>query len=169
MTRRRALLMLAVLLGPAACKEDKAEAPPARAVTEDAIGQFCGMALAEHPGPKGQIFVQGKADPLWFATVRELFAFLRLPEYPKNIAAMYVTDMAQAADWSRPEPGPWMDAKRAFYVVGSRRRSGMDTDELVPFGTDAAARGFAAEHGGRVFAYADVPLEAVFPVTEERS
>lgn len=164
-----AFSMVALLLGLGACKEERAEAPPARAVTAEAVGEFCGMALAEHPGPKGQIFVQGRPDPFWFASVRELFAFTHLPEYPKNITAIYVTDMAQAPDWSRPQPGPWMDAKHAFYVVGSQRRSGMDTDELVPFGTEAAARRFAAENGGRVVRYADVPVEAVFPVAEERS
>ena len=169
MKRRAALAMLGLLLGLAACKEEKAEAPSARSITAETVGEFCGMALVEHPGPKGQIFVQGRKDPFWFATVRELFAFMRLPEYPKNIVAMYVTDMAQAEDWSRPQPGPWTEAKQAFYVIGSRRRSGMDTDELVPFGTEGAARRFAGENGGRVVPYADVPLEAVFPAPEDRS
>lgn len=168
MRRGLALAMLALALGLGACKEEKAEAPRARDVTAEAVGEFCGMSLAEHPGPKGQIFVQGRKDPFWFATVRELFAFMRLPEYPKNVAAMYVTDMGAADDWSRPQPGPWMDAKQAFYVVGSRRRSGMDTDEFVPFASEQAARRFAAETGGRVMRFGDVPLDAVFPTAEER-
>jgi copper chaperone NosL len=167
-TRLVALVLIVGMLGLAACKEEKAEAPPPRGIPADAVGQFCGMTLSEHPGPKGQIFVRSKPDPLWFASVRELFAFTMLPEYPKDVVALYVTDMADARDWDQPQPGPWIDAKRAVYVIGSRRRSGMDTDELVPFGNQASAQRFAAEQGGHAVSYADVPQDAVFPSQDER-
>ena len=50
-----------------------------------------------------------------------------------------------------------------MYVIGSRHRTGMDTDEAVPFGDPAAARQFAAENGGRVVSYQDMPHDYVFP------
>jgi copper chaperone NosL len=50
------------------------------------------MTLGEHPGPKGQIFVRDRAEPYWFATVRETVAFTLLPEMPKGIVAIYVSD-----------------------------------------------------------------------------
>jgi hypothetical protein len=37
------------------------------------------------------------------------------------------------------------------------------TDEAVPFGDPAAARQFAAENGGRVVSYQDMPHDYVFP------
>jgi copper chaperone NosL len=164
------LLAAALLFGLAACgEEQKAEAPPPQEVTEDAVGQFCGMDLVEHPGPKGQIFVRGEPEPLWFATVRELFAFTMLPEMPKDVAAIYVNDMARATSWDQPEPGTWMEAEKGFYVIGSRQRSGMNTDELVPFGDEAAARAFAAEQGGTIVRFDEMPEDAVFPGTEGTS
>jgi copper chaperone NosL len=162
------LLAAALLLGLAACgEEQKAEAPPPQEVTAEATGQFCGMALVEHPGPKGQIFVQGEPEPLWFATVRELFAFTMLPEMPKDVAAIYVTDMARVRNWDQPEPGTWMEAEKSFYVIGSEQRSGMGTDELVPFGNEAAAQAFAAEHGGTIVRFDEMPADAVFPGAED--
>jgi len=121
------------------------------------------MILAEHAGPKGQILVRDKKDPYWFASVRDTIAFTRLPEMPKNIVATYVSDMARARNWDQPEPGTWIEAGKAWYVVGSRRRSGMNTDEAVPFGDQAAAVRFAAQDGGRAVRLADIPNSYVFP------
>ena len=45
----------------------------------DAIGYYCNMTVANHPGPKGQAFVAGKDAPLWFSSVRDTLAFTRLP------------------------------------------------------------------------------------------
>ena len=98
------------------------------------------MAVTEHPGPKGQLFLRGQDKPLWFASVRDTFAFTMLPEMPKNIAAIYVNDMGRVRNWARPEPATWVEARSAVYVIGSRHRTGMDTDEAVPFG-DATVRG----------------------------
>jgi copper chaperone NosL len=121
------------------------------------------MALAEHAGPKGQVFVRDQARPFWFASVRDTIAFLRLPEMPKNVAVVYVNDMGRARNWQQPEAGTWVDARQAVYVIGSRRRSGMDAEEAVPFGDRAAAQRFAAANGGRVVAFGDIPDDYVFP------
>ena len=162
----RAVLLLAALLlaGPVACKQKQdAALPKPQEMSADAQAQFCGMSLAEHPGPKGQLFVRGQDKPFWFASVRDTFAFTMLPEMPKTIAAIYVNDMGRAHDWAAPEPGTWVEARSAVYVIGSRRRAGMDTDEAVPFADPAAARQFAAENGGRVVSYADMPRDYIFP------
>jgi NosL len=94
-----ALAVLALLL--AGCgKSDHEAAPPAPLeISESGPAQFCGMALGEHAGPKGQIFLRDQAKPLWFASVRDAFAFLLLPEMPKDIAVIYVNDMARANNW----------------------------------------------------------------------
>ncbi|MGA2792475.1 MAG: nitrous oxide reductase accessory protein NosL [Roseiarcus sp.] len=161
------ILVLLVLVLLAACKQDDstAESPRPREVTDAATAQFCGMALTEHAGPKAQIFVRGLPAPYWFATVRDAFAFAMLPEMPKAISAIYVSDMARAKDWDQPEPGLWVEAHQASFVIGSRRRSGMNTDEAIPFGDAAAARGFAEANGGRVVSFADVPKDYVLTAT----
>lgn len=164
MKRRALLLGLAAL---AACRKKAAAAPPPpREMSDESVAQFCGMLLSEHTGPKAQIFIRDLPDPYWFATVRDAIAFTLLPEMPKAIVAFYVNDMARARDWDHPEPGTWVEAHAARYVIGSRRRSGMDTDEAIPFGTDAAARQFAAANGGRVVTFAEMPRDYILSSTQ---
>ena len=141
MNRRKLLLGLLAASLLASCKRQAAEnTPTPRDVTDASVAQFCGMSLSEHAGPKAQIFIRGLPDPYWFATIRDAFAFLMLPETPKAVAAVFVSDMARARNWDQPEPGLWVEANSASFVIGSRRRSGMNTDEAIPFGTAAAAR-----------------------------
>jgi len=161
--RAIAALLAVLLLAGCGEREAKTEAPAPREVSEAAIGPYCGMSLAEHPGPKGQVFVRGMSDPFWFSSVRDAFAFTLLPEEPKDIAAIYVNDMGRATNWEQPEPGTWVDARKAFYVIGSGRQGGMGGDEAVPFGEDSAARAFAAQHGGRVVAFAEMPRSYILP------
>jgi copper chaperone NosL len=164
MKRIPAFLMAALLAGlVTGCNEQNLAAPAPQEITEGVQAEFCGMALTEHPGPKGQLFLRGQDKPLWFASVRDTFAFTMLPEMPKNIAAIYVSDMGRARNWTRPEPGTWVEARSAVYVVGSRHRAGMNTDEAVPFGDPAAARQFATENGGRVVSYQNMPHDYIFP------
>lgn len=158
---RRAALLFAALLAVTALsgcgknEEQAAAPPPPRAVTDDAIAQFCNMAVKEHAGPKGQIFVKSRKDPYWFASVRDAFAFTMLPEEPKDIVAIYVNDMTNAADWSHP--GPWIDARKAVYVIGSKMRGGMGEAEAVPFADAAGAKSFMAEHGGKMVRFDEMP------------
>jgi len=135
--------------------------PSPNEVFAEATGYYCGMLLADHDGPKGQIHLAGRSAPLWFSSVRDTIAFLRLPEEPRDIAAVYVNDMARAADWTRPEPGAWVDAREAWYVIGSDRAGGMGAPEAIPFSRDAAAQDFVARHGGRLARLDDIPDDYV--------
>jgi copper chaperone NosL len=161
---RLAVLLACLALLAAGCDDnDKAaaKAPPPVALTAEAIGHFCGMALAEHPGPKGQILLRGASRPVWFTSARDTVAFTYLDEESKAISAIYVTDMGKAADWDHPGPDDWVEARRAWFVLGSNRRGGMGAEEAVPFSDRAAADRFAAEHGGRVLRLADLPRDWV--------
>ncbi|MDR3461630.1 MAG: nitrous oxide reductase accessory protein NosL [Beijerinckiaceae bacterium] len=164
--RRREVLLGLIFL--AACKRDDgvAELPPPREVTDSASAQFCGMALTEHAGPKAQIFVRGLTDPYWFASVRDAFAFILLPEMPKAISAVYVSDMARAKNWNQPEPGTWVEAHQAYFVIGSRRRGGMGTGEAIPFSNAAAARRFVDANGGRTIRFAEMPNDYILTATQ---
>ncbi len=160
----RALLLAALALASAipGCDDRKEAALPApQEVTADSIAQFCNMNLDEHPGPKGQIFVKSDSKPFWFASVHDVFAFLMLKDTPKDVMAIYVNDMAKATSWEKPEPGTWVDAHRAFYVIGSRKKSGMNEDEAVPFSDRGAAERFADANGGRIVGFADMPRDYI--------
>ena len=167
MRRLASVILGAALLLLAACgEEQQAAAPPPHEVTGDAIGHYCGMALVEHPGPKGQAILKGRDEPVWFSSARDTIAFTRLPDEPKDIAAIYVTDMAKAKNWDHPERGTWVDARRAWYVIGSARKGGMGGDEAVPFGQELTARQFAETHGGQVVAFDAVPEDYILGDTE---
>ena len=148
-------------LGLAACGDDDAAAapPPPAALTREAVGHFCGMTLVEHAGPKGQVLLRGTDQPIWFSSARDAIAFTHLAEEPKAIRAIYVSDMGKAQDWDDPGATNWVDARRAFFVLGSDRRGGMGAEEAVPFSDRAAAQRFVAEHGGRVLAFTEVPRD----------
>lgn len=150
---------LAVLLLLVACDRSAPAAPPPAAVevSDDATGYYCGMLLADHEGPKGQIHLASRSAPIWFSSVRDTIAFLRLPEEAKDVAAVYVNDMGRAKRWDQPEAGTWVDARAAWFVVDSSMRGGMGAPEAVPFATQAAADTFRARHGGRVVRLDDIP------------
>ncbi len=165
LARGLALLILATgaAIGLAACDDaaKRAAVPSPREPGPEAVGYYCGMTVADHAGPKGQILLEGREEPLWFSSARDALAFTRLPEESKAIAAIYVTDMAVARDWEQPEAGSWVEAREAVFVVGSERRGGMGALETVPFSDRAAAERFQEEHGGRLFSFENVPESAV--------
>lgn len=168
--RLRSVWTIVALLAVAGCGEEKKAAapPPPAALTAEAVGHYCNMTLIDHPGPKGQIFVAGRDQPYWFSSARDAIAFTLLPEEPKDIRAIYVTDMAKAKSWDDPGPQSWINAREAFYVLDSARRGGMGQQEAVPFSRRDAAEDFARANGGKVAAFADVPRDYVLGGEEEQ-
>lgn len=163
MTRLLAIGLAAALLALSGCNEKKAaEMPKPHALTAEAIGHYCGMNVLEHPGPKGQIILESRIDPVWFSSARDTIAFTLLPEEPKDIAAIYVSDMGVAPSWAEPGADNWTDAKTATFVIGSDAAGGMGGDEVVPFADKAKAEAFVAAHGGRTVAFDAIPPETVF-------
>ena len=160
MTRLAFLLMATFAL--AGCTPKTAGPPPPPfALTSQATGHYCGMNLLEHKGPKGQIILASQAEPIWFSSARDAFSFTMLPDEPKDIRAVYVSDMAKAQSWDDPGATNWVDAHKAFFVIDSTRQGGMGAPETVPFSDRAAAEKFAAEYSGRVVTFAAVPQDYV--------
>lgn len=151
-----ALLAVVFLTG---CNQDAANSviPPPVALNSDAMGVFCGMNVLEHPGPKGQIITASRIDPFWFTSVRDTVAFTLMPDEPRDIRAIYVSDMARALSWDDPGATNWIDARKAFFVILSRQQGGMGAADAVPFGNRAAAAAFAATNGGRVVTFTEIP------------
>ena len=162
-----ALLVAATLVG---CGEKQAaQLPPPRAMTAEAIGHYCGMNLLEHPGPKAQILVRSLIEPVWFSTARDAIAFTMLPDEPKDIAAIYVSDMAKAESWDKPGADNWIEARKAVFVIGSGIAGGMGGEETVPFSDRSAAEKFVAKNGGRIVAFTDVPRDYVIGSASDKS
>lgn len=159
------VVALAAMLLLAGCgDEPKSVAKPAPVVPDrEAVTYFGHMILLDHQGPKAQIMlksaVKAGTGPLWFPSVRDAVAFTKLPGEPKDIAAIYVTDMAKAESWD--DPKEWIDPEKAVYVIESDRRGGMGAPETVPFSERITAEAFAQDHGGRIVAWTDIPEDYV--------
>ena len=166
--RRLALTAAIVALALAGCDQrEAAELPPPVVMTQDAIGHYCRMNLLEHPGPKGQIIVKSLIEPVWFSSARDAIAFTMLPDEPKDIRAIYVSDMGKALSWDKPGADNWIEARKALFVIGSRVKGGMGSEEAVPFSDHAAAEAFVSKNGGRIVSFAEVPREYVLGSGEQ--
>lgn len=153
-------LACAALLNSIGCEKQPGIATPEpHTLTRDASGYYCLMTVVYHKGPKGQIILSdGKVN--WFTSVRDTIAFTLLPEEPKNIAAIYVNDMSQA-NWDNPGEDNWIDARSAWYVIGSQRVGGMGAAEAVPFASQPSAQAFTEKHGGKMVAFKDIPPDYI--------
>ena len=117
-----------------------------------------GMLLADYPGPKAQVCFAGQDKPSFFCDTVELFSTLLAGEQVRAVQAVYVQDMGKA-DWNQPQ-GHWIDAKTAFYVLGSKRHGSMGPT-IGSFAQEADAAKFAAEHGGKVLRFGDIKADMV--------
>lgn len=157
-----ATLALAALAVVGGCsQQEEAAMPEPFALTDDAIGRYCGMNVLEHDGPKGQIILSRIPEPIWFSSARDVVAFTHMPDEPKTVAAIYVSDMGAAESWENPGTDNWIDARQAFYVIGSSLRGGMGAAETVPFSTEEAAQDFTSRHGGQIVRFDKIPVSYV--------
>ncbi|HEY3325970.1 MAG TPA: nitrous oxide reductase accessory protein NosL [Novimethylophilus sp.] len=152
----RYTLLLALAFTLAACNRQPASVAP----QEIKAGTACsmdGMVLADFPGPKGQIqYADGAPD--FFCDTFELFSIYLQPEQKRRITAIFTQDMGKT-DWEKPQ-GHWIDAKTAFYVLGSKKTGSMGPT-LASFALQGDAEAFAKNNGGRVLRFDQVTLDMV--------
>jgi copper chaperone NosL len=161
---------IAILLLLAACKEELVATPDPVAMTDEALGYFCQMNVSEHHGPKGQIHLASAPQPLFFAQVRDVVAYLKGPERQAEISAVYVSDMGATQSWAEPGITNWIDARAAFFVVGAGVRGGMGAPEIVPFATSESAKTFTERYGGTVMSLDEIPDDAAIgPIDLDQS
>lgn len=153
------LLIVLIALAVTACKEEGAQDTTAVPLSAGAVGHYCQMELLEHAGPKAQAHLAGlPGAPLFFSQVRDVVAYMRMPEQSHEIIAVWVNDMgAPDATWDAPGASNWIAAQNAVYVVGARVVGGMGAPELVPFSDRDAAQSFAAANGGAVMTLDEIP------------
>jgi copper chaperone NosL len=155
LARHTAALLVAASLLTACTKSADAPVAP----TEIAKDTYCaldGMLLADYPGPKAQIHYDGSPAPDFFCDTMEMFSLLLKPEQARKVAAAYVQAMDQT-DWNQPK-GAWTDAKKAFYVVGSKKRGAMGPT-IPSFATREGAQAFADKEGGKVHPFAEITTD----------
>lgn len=156
------LLIAALLVLPLmGCKQDAAATLPPETMTAEAVGRYCGMNLIEHEGPKGQVVLSKDMGAYWFSSARDTVAFTMMPDEVKDYGGLYVSDMAKAESWADPGADNWIDARKAFYVVGAKVEAAMGGAEIVPFGTRAGAEDFAREKGGTVQSFDELTPDEV--------
>jgi copper chaperone NosL len=152
--RIAAPLALVFLLG--ACNKTTLSATP----QEITVGTSCsldGMTLADFPGPKGQIHY-ATGEPDFFCDTAELLSIYLKPEQTKRITGIFTQDMGQA-DWENPH-GHWIDAKLAFYVIGSKKTGSMGPT-LAAFSSQQDAEKFAKMFGGKATPFEKITSDMV--------
>lgn len=115
----------------------------------DEIGYYMQMIVADHAGPKAQLWLSDQSKPLWFVDVRDAILFKRTPEEADNISVIYAHDMAKNPDYNNVQD-LWVDLEQAVFVVASNRKGGMGMPETIPFSDKQFAEDFVAQHGGKV-------------------
>ncbi|OWW21452.1 nitrous oxide reductase accessory protein NosL [Noviherbaspirillum denitrificans] len=148
------LIALVALL--AACGKEAAQL----AAVEPDQGTACaldGMVLKDYPGPKAQIHYKEGA-PEFFCDLVELFSMVLAPEQKRPVAGIFVQDMGKT-DWAQPS-GHWVDAKLAYYVVGSKKTGSMGPT-FGSFSSLPDAEAFVAREGGTVKRFEQMTLDMV--------
>jgi copper chaperone NosL len=83
----------------------------------------------------------------------EMFSIYLEPEQQKRVTGIFTQDMGKT-DWEKPQ-GNWIDAKQAFYVLGSKKTGSMGPT-LASFALQQDAERFATEFGGKVLRFDQV-------------
>ncbi|PCR91736.1 nitrous oxide reductase accessory protein NosL [Natrinema ejinorense] len=168
--RRRVLASAGALAsaGLAGCLGSGVDAEPAEpiALIDGQTCDVCGMTIADHFGPAGQIFYaddkpDGRDGPAWFDSVVELLSYAaRRDARGWTTRGTFVTDYSSVdydlVDRSRTTyisthvaAAAFADATDCFYVVDSDVRGAMGED-YFPFSEYEEATTFADEHAGTV-------------------
>lgn len=159
LTKWSGLLLLPILL--IGCGEDPQQTMLRNAVAIESADEchLCGMIISNFTGPKGESYQKDKQDINKFCSTRDLFAFLFQPENARLVQEVYVHDMSQSP-WNKPNDEHFIDAKTAWYVIGSNQKGAMGST-LASFSEENDAKAFSKSFGGKVYQYEDITLELI--------
>lgn len=166
---RRTVLAATALVALAGCMGDDEEAveiPDPVSLNERQVCDSCGMVIADHPGPDGEIYYrEGRPEdrdgPAWFCSIDCMNSYnsekVRLGwepivSYTTDYSAVDYEIVKQGGDTyisSHPEQEAFADVEDLAYVVDTAIEGAMGATP-VPFSTRDEAEAFADEHDGSV-------------------
>ncbi|CAI8775890.1 Copper-binding lipoprotein NosL [Pseudomonas sp. IT-P12] len=112
----------------------------------------CGMIIEGFPGPKGEVVERSGVKK--FCSTAEMIGWWLQPENQHGDARLYVHDMGRSP-WDKPDDAHLIDARDAFYVVGTRLKGAMGV-VLASFSSKHMADRLAEEQGGRVLRFSEI-------------
>lgn len=161
--RRWAVLLLALVAVPA-CRHGARDTHAAVDVAPAAIGTAecaaCGMVVREQPAPRAQI-VYRDGTRAFACSIGDLVQVLAAPSPHGAAEHVYVESLPASVEptaISASTPTTWVDAKRAFYVVGVDR-PGVMGKPVLAYAERADAGRVAMHHGGRVVGFSHLSQE----------
>jgi copper chaperone NosL len=151
-------LLSMILIG---CSEEPQQAMLRQAVAIESADEchLCGMIISNFPGPKGESYQSTGEHVNKFCSTRDLFAFLLQPENITQAREVYVHDMSKTP-WHKPDDQYFIDARTAWYVIGSTKKGAMGMT-LASFSKQEDAKAFSLEFGGQVYPFEDVTIELI--------
>ncbi|SFG70706.1 nitrous oxide reductase accessory protein NosL [Pseudomonas sp. NFACC45] len=134
----------------------KTESPPASKATlafhpSDEC-HVCGMVITDFPGPKGAAVAAGGVKK--FCSPAEMLGWWLQPENHRADVQLYVHDMGRS-HWNTPDDEHLIDARSAYFVLGSGLKGAMGV-VLASFSDAQAAEKLARDTGGRVLRLEDI-------------
>ena len=153
MSTRLALAMSWLLIGLACnnASSSASNAPVSAVDFESEECAVCGMLVREQPAPRAQAIFRD-ATRAFVCSPAELIQLIAAPSAHGKPAALFVETVAPDVDPAQLGAAPshaWIDAQRAWYVVGVPRSGVMGTP-LLAYAERSAAERVAARFGGRV-------------------
>ena len=155
-TLRLALIMAFALTFGKVWAEDGDQSLKAspRAIDKDKRCPVCNMYPARYPQLQAQIIFKD-ASYHAFDGCKDMFKFLlHIRKYDKmhsrkDVAKAWVKDFNN---------GEWIEAEKAYYVIGSNLMGAMGK-EIVPFEDHMGAMGFHGDRGGEIVRFVDVTMD----------
>jgi len=163
----RKLLLSIVLVTVIGCSEQSEQQQvihQAVAIESSDECHLCGMLITNFSGPKAELFRKGVTEAdgnsvKKFCSTRDMFSFYLDPENKRNVTTILVHDMSKAP-WDAPNDGYFIDARKAWYVVGSDKTGAMGKT-LASFSAKTDADAFAIEFGGTVIDFNAVSYQSL--------
>jgi copper chaperone NosL len=150
------LLMFVVFTGCQDNGSEKLNLQQAVAIESGDECHLCGMIITHFPGPKGQLYERGDMSVRKFCSTRDMFAYLLDPEHSHHVENIFVHNMA-VTPWDHPQAEAYIDARKAWYVVNSRRKGAMGPT-LASFADQKTAQEFIKEYGGSLYRFDQIDL-----------
>lgn len=110
----------------------------------------CGMVVREQPAPRGQL-VHSDGSRAFFCSLGDMAQYMAAPSPHGGPETVFVEvlDPALPPSETASDARPWLDASRAFYVLGVPR-SGIMGPPVLAYPTHTGASAIAEESGGYV-------------------